>query len=126
MRQSTQIIVQQIQNAEVLDALVATALFVGPSGLYFGVLMPFGGPGEAIAIALFGGLFLTAIGVGAGLGIAFFASRVLSGFVVGVSPRDPVIFVSVPLILTAVMIAACWLPARRASRIDPTLALRQE
>jgi len=72
------------------------------------------------------GLVFTAIGVGVGLGIAFFTSRVVSGFVVGVSPRDPAIFLSVPLILAVVMLAACWLPARRAARIDPTLALRQE
>jgi ABC-type antimicrobial peptide transport system permease subunit len=68
----------------------------------------------------------TAIGIGAGLAIGFFASRVVAGFVVGVSPRDPAIFLIVPVILALVMIAACWLPARRAARIDPTLALRQE
>jgi ABC-type antimicrobial peptide transport system permease subunit len=72
------------------------------------------------------GLIFTAIGVGVGLAIAFFASRVLSGFVVGVSPHDPAIFLSVPVILAMVMMAACWLPAWRAARIDPTLALRQE
>jgi putative ABC transport system permease protein len=43
-----------------------------------------------------------------------------------VSPHDPAIFLSIPVILAAVMMAACWLPAWRAARIDPTLALRQE
>jgi len=72
------------------------------------------------------GLAFTAIGLGVGLPIAFFASRVLAGFVVGVNSHDPAIFLSVPVILALVMTAACWLPALRAARIDPTIALRQE
>ncbi len=83
-------------------------------------------PGDVLRMILSQGMMFTAIGVGAGLVMAFFASRVVSGFVVGVSPRDPAIFLTVPVILAVVMIAACWLPARRAARIDPTLALRQE
>jgi predicted permease len=92
-----------------------------------GIRMAIGAkPGDVVRMVLGQGLVFTAIGVGVGLAIAFFASRVVSGFVIGVSPHDPAIFISVPLILTAVMIAACWLPARRAARIDPTFALRQE
>jgi predicted permease len=92
-----------------------------------GIRMAIGAnPGDVMRMILGQGLVFTAIGVGVGLGIAFFASRVLAGFVIGVRPRDPAIFLSVPIILTVVMIAACWLPARRAARIDPTLALRQE
>lgn len=92
-----------------------------------GIRMAIGAkPGDVLRMILGQGLVFTAIGVVAGLAIAFFASRVVAGFVVGVSPRDPAIFLSVPLILAVVMIAACWLPARRAARIDPTLALRQE
>jgi ABC-type antimicrobial peptide transport system permease subunit len=92
-----------------------------------GIRMAIGAnPRDVMRMILGQGLVFTAIGVGVGLGIAFFASRVLAGFVIGVSPRDPAIFLSVPVILAAVMIAACWLPARRAARIDPTLALRQE
>jgi putative ABC transport system permease protein len=83
-------------------------------------------PGDVLRMILGQGMVFTAIGVGVGLAIAFLASRVLTDFVVGVSPHDPAIFLSVPVILAAVMIAACWLPARRAARIDPTLALRQE
>jgi predicted permease len=92
-----------------------------------GIRMAIGAkPGDVWRMVVGQGLVFTAIGVGVGLAIAFFASRVLAGFVVGVSSHDPAIFLSVPLILTVVMIAACWLPARRASRIDPTIALRQE
>jgi predicted permease len=81
---------------------------------------------DVLRMILGQGLVFTAIGIVAGLAIAFFASRLLSTFIIGVSPRDPLIFLCVPLILSAVMIAACWLPARRAARIDPTIALRQE
>jgi predicted permease len=92
-----------------------------------GIRMAIGAkPGDVLRMVLEQGLVLTAIGVGAGLAIAFFASQVVAGFVVGVSLRDPAIFLSVPVILAVVMIAACWLPARRAARIDPTIALRQE
>lgn len=92
-----------------------------------GIRMAIGAkPGDVLRMVLQQGLVFTAIGVSVGLALAFFASRVVSGFVVGVSPRDPVIFLTVPIILAAVMIAACWLPARRAARIDPTIALRQE
>jgi predicted permease len=92
-----------------------------------GIRMAIGAnPGDVSRMILGQGLVFTAIGVGGGLAIAFFASRVVTTFVVGVSPHDPAIFLSVPIVLAAVMIAACWLPARRASRIDPTLALRQE
>ncbi len=92
-----------------------------------GIRMAIGAnPGDVLRMILGQGMVFTAIGVGAGLGLAFFASQVVAGFVVGVSPRDPAIFLSVPVILALVMMAACWLPARRAARIDPTLALRQD
>jgi predicted permease len=92
-----------------------------------GIRMAIGArPGDVLRMILGQGLVFTAIGVGVGLAIAFFASRAVSAFVVGVSPHDPAIFLSVPLILAMVMIGACWLPARRAARIDPTRALRQE
>lgn len=92
-----------------------------------GIRMAIGAkPGDVLRMILGQGLVFTAIGVGMGLAIAFYASRAVSAFVVGVSPHDPAIFLSVPVILAMVMIGACWLPARRAARIDPTLALRQE
>ncbi|HTB16251.1 MAG TPA: ABC transporter permease [Bryobacteraceae bacterium] len=92
-----------------------------------GIRMAIGArPRDVLRMILEQGMVFTAIGVGAGLAMAFFASQVVSTFVVGVSPRDPAIFLSVPVILATVMVAACWLPARRAARIDPTLALRQE
>jgi predicted permease len=92
-----------------------------------GIRMAIGAtPGDVLKMILSQGLIFTAIGVGVGLTIAYFASKVLGAFVMSVSPHDPAIFISVPIILAAVMIAASWLPARRAARIDPTRALRQE
>jgi predicted permease len=92
-----------------------------------GIRMAIGAnPGDVLRMVLKQGMVFTAIGLGAGLTMGFFASRAVAGFVIGVSSHDPAIFLGVPLILVVVMIAACWLPARRAARIDPTIALRQE
>ena len=50
----------------------------------------------------------------------------MTAFLFGVTPRDPVVFVGVPLLLALVAFVAVWLPARRASRVDPIVALRYE
>ncbi len=83
-------------------------------------------PANVLRMVLGQGLTFTAIGVALGLAIATSTSHLLQAFVVGVSPRDPSILIGVPAILTAVMLAACWLPARRAARVDPIRALRQD
>ncbi len=103
------------------------AYAVGRRTREIGIRMAIGAkPGDVLRMVLTQGLAFTAVGVGIGLGGAFFASRALAGFVVGVSPHDPAIFAGVAVILAAVMLAASWLPARRAARIDPLLALRQD
>ncbi len=61
-----------------------------------------------------------------GLGLSFGLTRTVRSQIVGVSPVDPVTFVVGPLILVAVALLACYLPARRAARIDPMVALRYE
>jgi ABC-type antimicrobial peptide transport system permease subunit len=71
-------------------------------------------------------LTITASGVAVGLAAAFFLSQSLSSLVYGISTRDMVSFVVVPLVLVAVSIAACATPAWRATRIDPLVALRAE
>ncbi|HVO98588.1 MAG TPA: ABC transporter permease [Bryobacteraceae bacterium] len=92
-----------------------------------GIRMAIGArPGDVLRMILSQGLAFTVVGLVAGLTIAFFASRAISGFVIGVSPHDPAIFLGVPVILAAVMLLASWLPAWRASKVDPTLALRSE
>ena len=69
---------------------------------------------------------MTIVGVVVGLVSAFLLSRFVASFLFGVQARDPLVFVAVPLVLTAVAFVAVWLPARRASRIDPIIALRAE
>jgi ABC-type antimicrobial peptide transport system permease subunit len=72
------------------------------------------------------GVRLVAIGVLVGLVIALIGSRAVQSMLFVVSSRDAVTFVLVPSILTLVAILACWIPAHRATRIDPMVALRDE
>jgi predicted permease len=72
------------------------------------------------------GMMLAVIGVVIGLGAAFGLARLMTAFLFGVTPRDPAVFVGVPLLLAVVAFVAVWLPARRASRVDPIVALRYE
>jgi predicted permease len=72
------------------------------------------------------GMTLAIIGVVIGLVAAFLLARLITAFLFGVTARDPVVFVGVPLLLTAVAFLAVWLPARRASLVDPIIALRYE
>jgi len=72
------------------------------------------------------GMALTVIGVALGLGAAFLSTRLTEGLLYGVSATDGATFAIVALILSAVSLAACWIPARRATRVDPMIALRYE
>jgi putative ABC transport system permease protein len=72
------------------------------------------------------GLKLTLIGAGLGGAVALGLTRFLSSLLVGVSATDPLTFLAVPLLLTFVALAACWIPAWRATKVDPMIALRRE
>jgi ABC-type antimicrobial peptide transport system permease subunit len=72
------------------------------------------------------GMALTLIGVGLGSALSLALARLLSRILIGVSAVDPLTFIVVPLLLTAVAIFACWIPARRATKVDPMIALRCE
>ncbi len=72
------------------------------------------------------GMRLTIIGLVLGICAAFWLTRFIASFLFGVKSWDPVVFVSVPLILAAVALLAVWLPATRASKLNPMVALRVE
>jgi putative ABC transport system permease protein len=66
------------------------------------------------------------LGIVAGLGMSLAAARLLSAFLFGVGPSDPATLLTVAAVLAGVAVLACYVPARRATRIDPLVALRSE
>jgi ABC-type antimicrobial peptide transport system permease subunit len=72
------------------------------------------------------GMSLALAGIAIGLSAAWGVSRLMESLLFGVKPRDPVVFVAVPLALGAVALLSVWLPARRTLRVDPAIALRHE
>ena len=72
------------------------------------------------------GLWLTATGIALGIGVALVLTRVMSALLFGVGPMDPVTYAAVSAVLAAVALLATYLPARRASRVDPIVALRAD
>jgi len=72
------------------------------------------------------GLRLSLLAVGLGLAMAFPAMRMMGGMLYGLGTADPLTFVSVSFLLTSVALLACYIPARRAARVDPMVALRYE
>jgi putative ABC transport system permease protein len=119
-------------------AVGLTALVLGAVGLYgviaclvgerrreLGVRMALGAGRGTIARHVLGrAATLATIGIGLGLALAAAGGRALSGLLYNVSSVDPVVFLVVALTLCAVTLLAAWLPAHRASRIDPLVALR--
>jgi predicted permease len=81
---------------------------------------------SVIFLILREGLILTAVGLGCGMLLAGAAGRLLSSLLYGVSPLDPWVFGLAPVFLTGTALLACYLPARRAAKIDPMKALRYE
>jgi ABC-type lipoprotein release transport system permease subunit len=77
-------------------------------------------------LVVWNGMRLAIAGVAIGIGAAFGLTRFLASFLFGVKTWDPTAFVTVPVILTAVALLAVWMPAMRASRLDPQQALRIE
>ena len=81
---------------------------------------------DVVALVVGRGMALALSGAIVGLAVAFWAARLMKTLLFSVSPRDPLTFVVVPAALSAVALLACYLPARRATRVDPLVALRTE
>jgi putative ABC transport system permease protein len=81
---------------------------------------------SVMRLVLIQGMGLTAIGVAIGLGGAFAVTRLLQTLLFGVTPTDGTTFVSVAAVLSGVAFIASYLPARRAAKVDPMVALRHE
>jgi putative ABC transport system permease protein len=93
----------------------------------FGIRMAMGaGPRDVLAMVLGQGLIMGATGVLLGAAGALALTRLIRGLLFGISAFDPLTFVVMAAVLTLVTLAACWLPARRATRVDPMVALRYE
>jgi putative ABC transport system permease protein len=124
----------------VLTAFASMALLLAAVGLYgvmsfvvtqrtkeLGIRMAIGAQsGNVVSLILGQGTLLVSIGALAGVLLAFAASRYMESVLFAVSPFDGFIFLGVPVVLILVAVLACTVPAWRASRIDPLVALRQE
>jgi ABC-type antimicrobial peptide transport system permease subunit len=127
-------------NMLMLTVFAAVALLLAAVGIYglmsyaveqrtqeIGIRMALGaGRGAMMKMILGQGMRLVGVGVVIGLAAAFGLMRLLAGLLFGVKAGDPLTFVAVAIILTAVALLAAFVPAHRATRIDPILALRQE
>ncbi len=82
--------------------------------------------GDVLRLVIGQGMKIALIGLGVGVALALAVTRVLSSLLFNVSATDPVTFVVVALLLAGVALLACWVPARRATKVDPMVALRYE
>jgi predicted permease len=122
-----------------LALFAGTALTLAAIGIYgtisllvaertqeMGIRLALGANRPAILRLVLGqGLILTAIGLAIGVAGAMILTRTLSGLIYGIAALDPLTFVAVPVLLCAVALLACFLPARRAASVDPIATLRQ-
>jgi len=125
-------------NAELVSSLGLLAVIIATVGIAgvlafsvsartqeIGIRMSLGADQVRVQRMILGeGGRLLVIGLALGMAGAFFVAGVLRGFLFGVPPHDPVTFVGVAVGMAVIGLAACWIPARRASRIDPAITMR--
>jgi ABC-type antimicrobial peptide transport system permease subunit len=127
-------------RAVLLGSFAGVALLLASIGIYgvmaysvaqrtreFGIRMALGAARADLMRSVLGrGLALGTVGVGIGILGALAVGRLMSGFLFGVTATDPLTYGLVAGFLLAVALAACYLPAQRATRVDPTVAMRSE
>ena len=127
-------------NTLLVAAFASLALLLAAIGIYgllsyvvaqrtkdIGIRMALGASRNQVLRLVVGrGVMLAGVGIGLGLGASLAMTRLISSLLFGVSPTDPAIFAGVSLPLGAVSTLACYFPARRATKVDPMVALRYE
>jgi putative ABC transport system permease protein len=133
-------VAQRRMSMLLLSAFAGVALLLAMIGIYgvtayyvtqrtqeIGIRIALGASvGDVMTLVLQSGMLLAVIGVGLGLAGAFALTRLLASLLFGVTPTDALTFAAVSFCLLSTALFACYLPARRASRIDPLVALRYE
>jgi ABC-type antimicrobial peptide transport system permease subunit len=127
-------------NALLLGIFAGVALLLASVGLYgvlaftvaqrtreIGIRMALGAQaGDVVRLVLRQGLALSVLGVAVGICVALASTGVLRRFLYGIAPTDPATFITLALLLIGVAALACLIPALRALRVDPIIALRHE
>jgi ABC-type antimicrobial peptide transport system permease subunit len=127
-------------GANLLGAMGLLAVLLAAIGLYgviayavsqrtqeMGIRLALGAaPRDLLQMVLRQGLTLTGIGLAIGLALAFAMTSFMTSLLPGITPRDPLTFLGVPVVLAVIATIATFIPARRAGAVDPIVALRYE
>jgi ABC-type antimicrobial peptide transport system permease subunit len=104
----------------------ARMLVKKPGFVLVAILMALGAQApDVLGLVIGQGMKLALLGVALGLGVSLGLTRLLEGLLFEVNATDPATFTAIPLLLTGIALLACYVPARRATHVDPLAALRQ-